>query len=103
MPMVDSLPSQPLQFAATLRPIDLNAPSAATTKLPRPRRREEFIPKVFPTPPYTHSRHPSTASIQDNFNDLSLANKSATVGTDEWMQQKVDKCLDDASGNLEIT
>ncbi|OXG53487.1 hypothetical protein J010_05331 [Cryptococcus neoformans] len=103
MPMVDSLPSQPLQFAATLRPIDLNAPSAATAKLPKPRRGEEFIPKVFPTPPYIHSRHPSTASIQDTFNDLSLPDKSTTVGTDEWMQQKVDKCLDDASGNLEIT
>lgn len=103
MPMVDSFPSQPLQFADTLRPINLNTPLAATAKLPRPRRREESIPKVFPAPPYTHSRHPSTASIQDSFNDISFAGKSATVGTDEWMQQKVDRCLDDASGNLEIT
>ena len=92
----DSLPSRPLKFAETLQPIDLNFGSPS--KLPKPKLHKEPIPQVFPPPQY-HSRHASTTSLKD-FGELSLEPKD--VGSDEWMQQEVARCVDEANGKLDI-
>ncbi|WVQ80222.1 hypothetical protein IAT38_002327 [Cryptococcus sp. DSM 104549] len=105
MPMVDSMPSQPLPFAATLLPIDPNT-SAPVARLPRPLRQQDGIPQVFPSPPYSHSRQASAMSIRDTLGELHLGSPIAPEmmqqGSDEWMQKVVARCVDSAKGEVKL-
>ncbi len=93
----DNLPSRPLPFAATLHPIDLNSPNVTSSKiLPKPRIHKESNPKHFPSPQYSHSRHVSSTSLNE------VLGKPVVIGSDDWMQSEVAKCVDSASGNLTI-
>ncbi|WWD21688.1 hypothetical protein CI109_106174 [Kwoniella shandongensis] len=101
---VDSLPSQPLQFAATLHHEEhLTGSSAVTNKLPRPRRQKEPTPANFPTPQYSHSRH--TSEVSNVFSDLTLGSpgsRRGQIGDDDWMQAQVARCVDAAKADLDI-
>lgn len=125
---LDQRPSEPLPFAATLHPIQLNhqthpshppAPSTIYGKLPKPvykktQRKEEEAAVVYPSPQYSHSRHASTASlggsIRGNMEGRRMSStdigvmdgvkRSEIVGSDEWMQRVVDDCVDKAKGDL---
>ena len=90
----DSQPSNPLPFAATLQPIDQNA--ASSSRLPRPKRVHEQ-PLPYPLPAYSHSRHNSF-----DLHGLGSAIPYAPIGSDEWMRQRVDACIDTASVDLDI-
>ncbi|WWC68163.1 uncharacterized protein I206_102086 [Kwoniella pini CBS 10737] len=104
----DSLPSRPLQFAATI-----DDPSSTLHKLPRPKLHKEQVPSSFPTPIYSHSRQASSASINKNgqlsasFDLLGFGspspNRAKEIGSDEWMTDMVAKCVDAAKGDLTIT
>ena len=90
----DDVPSMPLTFAATLHSIDLNVDHR---RLPRPRREKEET-TVFPIAAYSHSRHGSSASLEE-FQDLRLDQQ---VGSDEWLQTEVARCIDQALGALDL-
>ncbi|WWC59695.1 uncharacterized protein I303_102257 [Kwoniella dejecticola CBS 10117] len=104
----DSLPSRPLQFAATI-----DDPASTLQKLPRPKLHREHEPAKFPTPIYSHSRQASSASITST-TQLSTAldllgfgspspDRAKEIGSDEWMMDMVAKCVDAAKGDLTIT
>jgi len=96
----DTLPKQPLEFAATLHSIDLNAP-----RLPKPKRHTDLPSKAYPLPVYSHSRHPSTAPCQDNKDNSQhrhTRRRSIEVGSDEWMSAEVARCVDCANGTLDL-
>lgn len=86
----DAGPSKPLGFAASfehpLHSVDLN-------RLPKPRRAREPAPN-FPASPFTHSRQTSAGSI-----DFKL---DFEVGGDDWMQAEIAKCVDAATGTLDL-
>ncbi|WWC86683.1 uncharacterized protein L201_001560 [Kwoniella dendrophila CBS 6074] len=106
----DSLPSRPLQFAATLE--EHNGLSTLQ-KLPKPKLYKDSMPTNFPTPIYSHSRKTSSASITTTSQlstsldllgfDNAFASRAQEVGSDEWMTDIISKCVDDAQGNLSIT
>lgn len=89
----DSGPSKPLNFAATLHSRDINVDHP---RLPKPRREKED--HQFPTSPYSHARHGSAASL-DDFKALRIDH---AVGSDEWMQAEVARCVDQALGTLDL-
>lgn len=111
-PMIpfDSLPSRPLPFGATpdmLQPINVNTShlTNASSKLPKPRLAKESLPREFPAPAYSHSRHASNMSIHSTIADLNLNGKSERdleLGSDEWMSMQVAKCVDSAAGTLDL-
>ncbi|KAK8847615.1 hypothetical protein IAR55_005474 [Kwoniella newhampshirensis] len=91
---VDSLPSRPLEFAATIYHDDVDTPTGSLSvynKLPRPKRQKEPTPAVFPSPQYSHTRQVSEASIAFNGHALegSSGSKHGQVGDDNWMQAQV--------------
>ena len=93
----DTLPSRPLPFAATLHPIDLNdAHNLSLQKLPKARRHREPAPKSFPLPQYRQSPLTSMALHQNGVNPV-------VVGSDEWMQAEIARCVDSAKGDLDIS
>jgi len=93
----DNLPSRPLPFAATLHPIDINTPAASSPhKFPKPRRHKEVLPPTFPSPQYSHSRQVSSDSVKVD------SEKPIVIGSDEWMQAEVARCVDSAKGDLFI-
>ena len=99
----DSLPSRPLPFAATLRPIDTATPPIALNwKLPKPRRLKDDLPTIFPDPPYSHSRRNSAFGLGQVGNVLDHPQPPTELGGDEWMQREVEKCLDSALGMLNL-
>ena len=91
----DTLPSRPLQFAATLHPIDLESPTTSYKQL-KPRRQKESTPEIFPSPQYSLSRHAIPPSLNQEFET------EIEVGSDEWMQAQVARCVDTAKGDLDI-
>lgn len=103
----DALPSRPLQFAETLHPIDLNSVELALpVRLPKPLRAREAFPKQYPVPPYNHSRSVSASLVvRRDLTDISfrpVVDGEDIVGNDEWMQAQVARCVDLATGDLDI-
>jgi hypothetical protein len=109
MPDWDSIPSRPLPFAATLHALDaldLNAPS--TPRLPRPLRSDyEELPKIFPSPPYSHGRQgsqsPSISRGPDRPFSPSRTAPRGKPGSDEWMESMVAHCVDNAITTLDLS
>lgn len=89
----NSLPSEPLPFGATLRPVDQNTLS----RLPRPKKYKDTIPNASS---HQHSRHSSfdVASLGH-----ALDPKSQLIGSDEWMETRVGECVNSAKGVLDIS
>ena len=93
----DTIPSRPLPFAATLHPIDLgSAPNSLPQKLPKARRHKEPAPKSLPLPQYRQSPSTSSSFREDGA-------KPVVVGSDEWMQIEIARCVDSAKGDLDIS
>lgn len=91
----DTLPSRPLEFAATLHPINITT-SLAFHKLPKPKRQKETAQRNYPSPQYSHSRHVSSKSTKDE------TDREVVVGSDEWMAAQIARCVDAAKGDLDI-
>lgn len=100
----DGVPSAPLPFAATLLPINPNTLSSASSqdsfRLPKPRKPyKDTIPREAPSSPY-NSRH-SVFDLGAAVQALDYANFDQ-VGSDEWMQRKVEQCVDASKGVLDL-
>ncbi|KAL1413269.1 hypothetical protein Q8F55_001024 [Vanrija albida] len=100
MPDWESIPKDPLVFAASfLQPLDVNThrptPSSVSSsqKLPRPRRPND----TFASSSGSTSKHSKTHSWA-----ASTTSHHAGVGSDEWMEEKVAQCVDNAKGDLII-
>ena len=104
----DSLPSEPLRFAATLRPIDQNADAGPSSKLPKPKKYKDDIPEVFPLPAYSHSPRASydmrylSSALDLSAGGYGKRSEQALIGGDAWMQDRVAQCVDSANGVLDI-
>jgi len=104
----DSLPSEPLRFAATLRPIDQNADAGPSSKLPKPKKYKDDIPAVFPLPVYSHSPKASydmrylSSALDLSTGVYNKRDEQTQIGGDAWMQERVAQCVDSAKGVLDI-
>ncbi|ORY21739.1 hypothetical protein BCR39DRAFT_552915 [Naematelia encephala] len=102
----DSQPSKPLKFAATiLHPLDSNKVNSLPHQhLPKPRREKDGTPNHFPQPPYRHDRQPSSSSLANEFDSLSVGHTAVidafVIGSDEWMRVQVAQCVDNAQNSL---
>ncbi|TYJ53078.1 hypothetical protein B9479_006310 [Cryptococcus floricola] len=99
MPMIDSLPRLPLQFAATFHPIDPNT-SLPTRAPPRPRLQRDPLPPAPHIPMYHQSFSPKAPSTRDLRN---LKLEEARVGSDAWISKCIAGCMDKSSPVLEFT
>ena len=101
----DDIPSKPLPFAATLLPNDQSAHASASDhescRLPKPRKPyKDTIPLARPSSPYAHVRHGSF-----DWHDFGQSLEYSTtveVGSDEWMQRRVEECVDTSRGVLDL-
>ncbi|KAL7419129.1 hypothetical protein Q5752_005965 [Cryptotrichosporon argae] len=106
MPNLDG-PSFPLPFAAALVPLDPNVAAPPSLPLPKPRRTHhgDGLPTAFPPAPYGHTRHASQSSLLTRKDLVQPATPPGAkrIGSDEWMQEEVAKCVDAAEYTLNIS
>lgn len=109
---LDTGPSNPLAFGATLLPWDINRDGGAGAPLPHkamPRRKHEEG-MAFPDVMYKHNRSASSAStgslvppglgspgVQEAHTLLDHA-----IGSDQWMSQKVAQHVDNARTKVDL-
>jgi hypothetical protein len=92
------MPSRPLRFAATFDP----DPDALPPPKVRPRRHALQEPQVQQSPaPRTDVTVPPSPNRIPQVGSPST--RKAEAGSDEWMQKRVDYCVDNAKGDLELT